>query len=135
MRDVASQNRSHMLSARHLVLPVWSWVSTLINKLYNQLLLLTNPLILLRQGLPQGKQFHFSIELTSFLIRLTLNELWAAWNLVTVKSKGPSVQTIISKIKACICQRILAAHHIFPGPSFLSRGRITTFSVLTKTKH
>jgi len=47
----------------------------LINKLYTTPILLTNPLILLRHGLPRGKQVHFSNELSSFLIKLTLNEL------------------------------------------------------------
>ena len=75
-------------------------------------------MILLRQGLPHGKKFHLSNELSSFLIKLTLNELWAARNLGTFESKRPSVQTIISKIKARIRHRILAAYHISPGPEF-----------------
>ena len=109
---------SHAFCACHLVSPVWSWVSTLINKLYDNPIFLTNPIILLQQGLPQGKNFHFSNELSSFLIKLTLNELWAARNLGTFESKRPSVQTIISKIKARIRHRILAAHHISHGPDF-----------------
>ena len=98
--------------------PVWSWVSKLINKLYDKPLLLTNPVILLRHGLPQGKNFHFSNKLTSFLLKLTLNELWATRNLDTFESKRPSVQTIISKIKARIRHRIHAAHNIALGPDF-----------------
>ena len=109
---------SHAFCACRLVSPVWSWVSTLINKLYDTPIFLTNPIILLQQGLPQGKHFHFSNELSSFLIKLTLNELWAAGNLGTFESKQPSVQTIISKIKTCIRHRILVAHHISHGPDF-----------------
>ena len=93
-------------------------MSTLINKLYDKPISHTNPIILLQQGLPQGKHFHFSNELSSFLIKLTLNELWAAGNLGTFESKQPSVQTIISKIKTCIRHRILVAHHISHGPDF-----------------
>ena len=109
---------SHAFCACRLVSPVWSWVSTFFNKLYDTPIVLTNPIILLQQGLPEGKNFHFSNELSSFLIKLTLNELWAAWNLGTFESRRPSVQTIISKIKACIRHRILAAHHISHGPDF-----------------
>ena len=109
---------SHAFCACSLVSPVWSWVSTLINKLYDTPLLLTNSIILLQQGLPQGRHFHFSNELSSFLIKLTLNELWAARNLGTFESKRPPVQTIISKIKARIRHRIQAAHNISPGPDF-----------------
>ena len=80
----------HTFCACRLVSPVWSWVSKLINKLYTTPILLTNPLILLRHGLPRGKHFHFSNELCSFLIKLTLNELWAARNLGTLESKRPT---------------------------------------------
>jgi len=58
---------SHVFCAFRLVSPVWSWVSKLVNKLYDKPLLLTNSVILLRHGLPQGKHFHFSNELTSCL--------------------------------------------------------------------
>ena len=109
---------SHAFCACRLVSPVWSWVSTLINKLYDQPLFLSNPIILLRQGLPQGKHFHYSNKLSSFLIKLTLNELWAARNLGTFESKRPSVQTIIAKIKARIRHRILAAYNVSPNPDF-----------------
>ena len=90
--------------------------------------------MLLQQGLPQGKYFHFSNELSSFLIKLTLNELWAARNLGTFESKRPPVQTIISKIKARI--RIVFGRLIISllAPTSLSRGRIAMFSVPTKTK-
>ena len=101
-----------------MVCPVWSWVSTIINKLYDTPLLLTNSIILLQQVLRQGKHFHFSNELSSFLIKLTLNKLWTARNLGTFVSKRPPVQTIISKIKAHIYHCILAAHNISSGPDF-----------------
>ena len=110
---------SHAFCACRLVSPVWSWVSTLINKLYVTPILLTNPLILLRHGLPRGKQFHYSNELCSFLIKLTLNELWAARNLGTFESKRPTFHTIISKIKARIRHRIRAAFNFSPRPDFI----------------
>ena len=109
---------SHAFCACHLVSPVWSWVSTLINKFYDKPLLLTNPIILFCEGFPQGKHFHYSNELSSFLIKLKLNELSAARNLGTFESKRPPVQTIISTIKTRIHHRILAAHHISHGPDF-----------------
>ena len=110
---------SHAFCACHLVSPVWGWVSTLINKLYVTPILLTNPLILLCHGLPSGKQFHLSNELSSFLIKLTLNELWAARNLGTFESKRPSPQAIISKIKARIRHRIRAAFNFSNRPDFI----------------
>ena len=109
---------SHAFCACALVSPVWSWVSNLINKLYDTPILLTSPTILLQQGLPKGKQFHLSNELSSFLIKLTLNEMWAARNFHNFESKRPSVQTIVSKIKTHICHRIRAAYNISPGPNF-----------------
>ena len=110
---------SHAFCACHLLSRLWRWVSKLINKLYDTPILLTNPLILLHHGLPCGKSFYFSNELSSFLIKLTLNELWAAQNLDVFESKRPSVQTIISTIKTHICHRINTADHISPGPDFL----------------
>ena len=109
---------SHAFCSCRLVSPVWSWVSTLINRLYDKPLLLTNPIILLRHGLPQGKHHLFSNELSSFLIKITLNELWAARNLDTFESKRPSVHTIISKIKGRIRHRVRAAYNISSGPDF-----------------
>ena len=98
--------------------PVWSWVSKLINKLYDTPILLTSPIILLQQGLPQAKQFSLSNELSSFLIKITLNELWAARNLDTFESKRPTVRTIIAKIKARIRHGVNAAFNISPDPEF-----------------
>ena len=130
---------SHAFCACHLVAPVWSWVSTLINRLYDQPIFLTNAIILLRHGLPQGKQNHFSNELSSFLIKLTLNELWAARNLDTFESKRPSVQTIISKLKARIRHRITAAYNISPGPDFFKswthRNALCSYANQTLTIH
>ena len=110
---------SHAFFACWLVSPVWSWVLTLINKLYTTPMLLTNPLILLHCGLPRCKQFQFSNELCSFPIKLTLNELWAAQNLGTFESKQPTFQNIISKIKACIRHRIRVAFNFSPRPDFI----------------
>ena len=76
---------------------------------------ITNSLILLQQGLPQGKQFFLSNKLGSFLIKITLNELWAARNLDTFKSKWPSVRTIIAKIKAHMSPHQCGLSY-FPGP-------------------
>ena len=109
---------SHAFCACNLVSPVWSWVSKLINKFYDTPIFLTNSIILLQQGLPQGKQFFISNELSSFILKLTLNELWAARNLDTFESKRPAVRTIIAKIKARIRHRVNAAFHISPGPDF-----------------
>jgi len=103
---------SHAFCARNLLSPVWSWVSKLINKFYDSPVLLTNPIVLLQQGLPQVQQFFLSNALSSFLIKLTLNELWAARNLDTFESKRPSVRTIIAQIKARIRHRIRPAFHI-----------------------
>lgn len=98
---------SHAFCSSRLVSPVWSWMSNLINQF-------SESIILLRQGLPQGSSWAHSNAITSFLIKLTLNELWAARNLDTFESKRPSAQTIISKIKTRIRQRIKAAFHITP---------------------
>ena len=130
---------SHAFCACALVSPVWSWVSKLINTLYDKPISLTNPIILLQQGLPNGKQFHLSNELSSFLIKLTLNELWAARNLDTFESKRPSIQAIISKIKTRIRHRIRAAYNISPGPDFFKswthRNVLCSYANQTLTIH
>ena len=139
VRDGEKGTISHAFCACRLVSPVWSWVSKLIDKLYDTPILLTNPLILLRQGLLRSNQSYFFNELSSFLIKLTLNELWAARNLDTFESKRPSVQTIIFKIKARIGHRINAAYHISPGPDFFKswahRNVLCSYANQTLTIH
>ena len=105
----------HAFCECNLVSPVWSWMSTLINKLY------PNPIILIlfRHGLPSCKRFATANELCSVLIKITLNKLWAARNLGTFESRRPVIVSIINIIKARICTRIRAAFHFVPHPDFL----------------
>ena len=125
---------SHAFCVCALVSPVWSWVLNLINKLYDTPILLTSPIVLLQQGLPNSKQFHLSNELSSFLIKLTLNELWAARNLDTCESTQPLVQAIISKIKN-VSATAYRQHTIYLwAPISSNHGPIITFCVPTRTR-
>ena len=87
----------------------------------------------------QRQTIYLSNEFSSFLIKLTLNELWVAWNLDTFESKRPSVQAIISKIKTRICHRIRAAYNISPGPDFFKswahRNILCSYAIQTLTIH
>ena len=94
-------------------------MSTLINKLYPTTITLNNSLILFRHGLPSGTRFAMANELCTVLIKITLNELWAARNLGTFESRRPAVASIINIIKARIRARIKAAFHYAPRPEFL----------------
>ena len=110
---------SHAFCDCRLVSPVWSWVSTLINQLYPTPITVTNKLLLFRQGLPSGNTYLPSNRISSFLIKLTLNELWAARNLGTFESKRPTALSIISKIKTRIRHRINSAFNFSARPDFL----------------
>ena len=110
---------SHAFCECRLVSPVWGWMSTLVNRLYSTPITFTNSLILFRHELPRGKQFSKPNELCSVLIKITLNELWAARNLGTFESKRSTVSSIIAKIKARIRFRIKAAFNHSVRPDFL----------------
>ena len=94
-------------------------MSALIDKQYSTHLVLNLFLIFLRHGLPQGNRFSRSNEVCSFLIKLTLNELWAARNLGTFESKRPTVSVIVSKIMARMRHRVKAAFQFSPRSEFL----------------
>ena len=99
------------------VSPVWAWLSTIIFKIHRSRFDLTHNIILLRDGLP-GDRHAINNQLISFLIKITLNELWAARNLFTFEKKRLPTTAIIDKIKARIRLRIQAAFHFWPRPDF-----------------
>ena len=74
---------SHAFCECSDVSPVWDWLTVLIEKLHPSPILLNPHIILLRDGLPGGRQT-LSNLITSFLSKLALNELWAARNLFTL---------------------------------------------------
>ena len=79
------------------VSPVWDWLSLIIRKLYSSPISLNPNVILLHHGLPGG--LRLSNQITSFLIKITLNELWSACNLFTFEGKRLAAPAIIAKIK------------------------------------
>ena len=100
------------------VSPVWDWLTVLIQKLHPSPISLNPNIILLRDGLPGGRQT-LSNLITSFLIKLALNELWAARNLFTFEGKRLRAPSIIAKIKPRIRLRITVAFNFYPRLEFL----------------
>ena len=110
---------THALYDCPQALPVWRWISSLLNQLYPSSINLTPALAFFCHGLPGGKHNASANKLTAFLCKLALNEVWSARNLATFESKRLSGDTIIAKIKSRIRTRVWAAFNFTARPDFI----------------
>lgn len=93
--------------------PVWGWISTLLNTLYPNPVVLTPQLILFRYGLLPGNTSRWCYAVTDFLIEIALDELWAGRDLATFQSKQPGVFLGYSCGRSCSRSgsRVTGAYH------------------------
>ena len=103
---------THALYDCPQALPVWTWISSLLNQLYPSSINLTPALALFCHGLPGGKH-NVSAN------KLALNEVWSARNLATFESKCLRGDTIIAKIKSRIRTRVWAAFNFTARPDLI----------------
>ena len=113
------ETTTHVFCDCVLTTPVWRWVSSVINRLFSNPVALTPQLILLCHGLPRGKQHRQPNRIAAFLIKLTLNELWAARNQYTFENTRPTSQGVINKIKSRARFRVKAAFDFTVAPDFI----------------
>ena len=78
---------------------VWDWSLNLINLLYDSPLTFLLALALFQWGLPTGQQHSCSNAIAEYIIKVTLNELWAARSVFTFENKHLRAMTIIAKVK------------------------------------
>ena len=113
------ETTTHVFCDCVLTTPVWRWVSAVINRLFSNPVALTPQLILLCHGLPRGKQNRQPNRIAAFLIKLTLNELWAARNQYTFENTRPTSQGVINKIRSRVRFRVKAAFDFTVAPDFI----------------
>ena len=99
--------------------PVWRWISPLINKVYNRTIPLTKPIILLGHGLPNSPPDRPAYYLSLCILRISLNEIWAARNKSTFDRKTDAPDNIIKRISARLRHRLLAAFHLTHRSDFI----------------
>lgn len=98
---------------------VWRWVFLLINKLYSTPIVFSSRLVLFRHGLPRGKQFHKPNALASVIIKITLNEWWAARNRATFEGKLVSAENVLRAIEGRLRFRVKAASNLSDRQAFI----------------
>ena len=118
---------SHALCECTVSPQVWDWSLNLINMFYATPLPFSPALALFQCGLPTGQQHFSSNALARYIIKLTLNELWAARNVFTFENKPLTAPNIIAKVKSRIRFRLQSASTTRVAPSLSNSGRLRTF--------
>ena len=114
-----TESFSHAFCEYNGAIQVWAWVLQTVHPFYSKTLTLTPALVFFGHGLPQDRQSSKANLVSRFLFNITLNEIWAAWNLRTFDQKVTSAQADVNKIKTRVHTRLSAAYSYYPPNEFL----------------
>ena len=116
-------------------LPVWGWVSPIIDKIYGYHVPLTSPIILLGHGLPHLPSDGPAFRLGLCILRITLGELWAVRNEITFEHKVITPDQTIRRITARVKHRLYAAFHLNSRPDFSKQWAVNNALVTVRNEH